>query len=70
MSKKKSYMDKNNIVTEGFFETLRKYLVKYPTLKKDKKVKDGIKLLNNDVKELEKIFNREDIYATEDDEEE
>ena len=58
MLKKKSYMDKNNLITEGFFDTLRKYLIKYPILKKDKKVKDSIKSLNNDVKELEKIFNK------------
>ena len=51
-------MDKNNLITEGFFDTLRKYLIKYPILKKDKKVKDSIKSLNNDVKELEKIFNK------------
>ena len=58
MSKKKSYMDKNNIISEGFFDTLKKYLVKYPTIRKDKKVKDSIKSLNNDVKELEKLLNK------------
>ena len=25
MSKKKSYMNKNNIVTEGFFDNIKKY---------------------------------------------
>ena len=58
MSKKKSYMDKNNIISEGFFDTLKKYLVKYPIIRKDKKVKDSIKSLNNDVKELEKLLNK------------
>ena len=30
-------MDKNNIISEGFFDPLKKYLVKYPTIRKDKK---------------------------------
>ena len=58
MRKKKSYMSKNNILSEGFFETLRKYLIQYPELNKDKRVKDGIKSLNSDVKELEQLFNK------------
>tara|TARA_R100000008_G_C3558177_1_gene154433 strand:- start:48 stop:281 length:234 start_codon:yes stop_codon:yes gene_type:complete len=56
MSKKKSYMDNTNIIQEGFFETLKKYLIKYPKLKKDKKVRSSLKSLNHEIKELEKMF--------------
>ena len=54
-----SYMDKNNILNEGFFETLKKYLIKYPALKKNKKITDKIKSMNIKVSELEKLFDKE-----------
>ena len=38
MRKDKSYMNRKNLLAEGFFEVLRKYLIRYPKLKKDKKV--------------------------------
>ena len=53
---KKSYMDRKNILNEGFFNMLRKYLVQYPALKKDKKVTNNIKNLNNKVSDLEKVI--------------
>jgi len=51
-------MNKDNIISEGFFDTLRKYLIKYPALKKDKKVQNSIKSLNGNTKELEKLLNQ------------
>ena len=56
MHKKKSYMNKFNLLSEDFFKTLKKYLIKYPTLKRNKKVRNKIKDLNAEVMELEKIF--------------
>ena len=56
---KNSYMDKKNILSEGFFDTLRKYLVKYPAIKKNKKFKSNIKSLNNQLKRVEDLMNKE-----------
>ena len=57
MRKKKSYMNKNNILSEGFFDKLFKiFKVDKSTqskIKKDKKIKDGIKALNNSWSKIE-----------------
>ena len=45
--------------SEGFFDTLRKYLVKYPAIKKNKKFKSNIKSLNNQLKRVEDLMNKE-----------
>ena len=59
VSKKKSYMNKNTLVTEGFFSKLSKVLglssSQEKKLKKNKKVQNIIKDLNNDVTEFEKL---------------
>ena len=59
MKKKKSYMDYKNILSEGFFDTLRKYLVKYPAIRKNKKFKSNIKSLNSQLKRVEDLMNKE-----------
>tara|TARA_Y100000034_G_scaffold24843_1_gene29200 strand:+ start:187 stop:453 length:267 start_codon:yes stop_codon:yes gene_type:complete len=59
MSNKKSYMDKNNLITEGFFNKITKMFglstSQEKQLKKNKKVQNIIKDLNNDVAEFEKL---------------
>ena len=54
----KSYKNKNNIVTEGFFDNIKKFFrlstSQEKELKKNKKVQNIIKDLNNDVKDLNK----------------
>ena len=58
MSKKKSYMNKNNLLTEGFFDKIKKFFrlstSQEKELKKNKKVQNIVKILNNDVKDLNK----------------
>ena len=57
MRKKKSYMNNNSILSEGFFDKLFKiFKVDKSTqskIKKDKKIKDGIKALNNSWSKIE-----------------
>ena len=57
MRKKKSYMNNKNILSEGFFDKLFKiFKVDKSTqskIKKDKKIKDGIKALNNSWSKIE-----------------
>ena len=57
MRKKKSYMNNNNILSEGFFDKLFKiFKVDKSTqskIKKDKKIKDDIKALNNSWSKIE-----------------
>ena len=59
MLKKKSYMNKDNLVTEGFFSKIAKMLglssSEERKLKKNKKVQNIIKDLNNDVVEFERL---------------
>ena len=59
MSKKKSYMNKNNLLAEGFFNKIAKILrlstSQEKQLKKNKKVQGILKDLNNDVAEFEKL---------------
>ena len=61
MSKKKSYMNKNNILVEGFFSKITKILglssSEKSKLKKDKKITKSLKLLNNSQSELEKSLS-------------
>tara|TARA_Y100001963_G_C6520554_1_gene326341 strand:- start:26 stop:247 length:222 start_codon:yes stop_codon:yes gene_type:complete len=50
-------MDTNNIISDGVFD---KFLntIKKSKLSKDKQIHSDLKSLNNDVKELEKLFNK------------
>tara|TARA_X000001388_G_C2148275_1_gene91407 strand:- start:277 stop:525 length:249 start_codon:yes stop_codon:yes gene_type:complete len=58
MSQKKSYMNNESILAEGFFSKLSKMLglssKEEKTLKKDKKLKSALKDYNNSWKKLEK----------------
>lgn len=56
---KKSYMNSKNILSEGFFNILRKYLVQYPALKNNKKFKSDLKSLNVSMKNIEVLMNKE-----------
>ena len=61
MSKKRSYMDIKNILSEGIISTtlgkLYKIFVAKPALKKDKKFQNNLKDLNSSIEKLEKSFN-------------
>ena len=50
MSNKKSYMNKSNLITEGFFDKLKSLLgldsKKVKILKKDKKINQNLNNLN------------------------
>ena len=59
MRKKKSYMNKNNILSEGVLDTIIKYLTQYPKLKNSKEFKSGLKDLNKGQKRLEDLINAE-----------
>ena len=67
MRKKKSYMNKNNILSEGFFDKLFKiFKVDKSTqskIKKDKKIKDGIKALNNSWSKIEDNLKEKGVEA-------
>ena len=56
---KKTYMDDNLLIREGFFEKLYKIIRAYPKLKKDKSIQKTLVNLNKDVSELEKMFNQQ-----------
>ena len=58
MSEKKSYMDKDNILVEGFFDNLKKAIKQYPALKKDKSFQNSLKYLNKDMVDLEDLMNK------------
>ena len=58
---KKSYMNNNAILSEGFFDKLYKIIRNYPKLKKDKSIKKGLVDLNNDVSEMERLLNQDMI---------
>ena len=64
MRKKKSYMDNKNVLTEGFFDKIKKMLglstSQEKILKKNKKVIKSINTLNDDVREFEK--NAEEMF--------
>ena len=59
MRKKDSYMDKNNILSEGVLDTIIKYLTQYPKLKDNKEFKNGLKDLNKGQQKLEDLINAE-----------
>ena len=58
MSNKKSYMNKSNLITEGFFDKLKTLLgfdsKKTKILKKDKKINQNLKNLNKSWSNIEK----------------
>ena len=59
MSKKKSYMDKNNILSEGFFDKIAKVLgISKNKIKKDPKLNNQVKKLNQSVSDLEKSIKK------------
>lgn len=61
MSKKKSYMDVDNILSEGiydkFVDKIANMIAK-SNLKKDKKIKKDLNNLNKDIKDLWDDFNK------------
>lgn len=59
MSKKKSYMDRQNLIAEGFFSNLFKIFKQYPELKKNRKIQRDIRDLNKNVDSLEQMMNAE-----------
>ena len=66
MPKKKSYMNQNNLLSEGFFDKLFKLLktdskVK-SKVKSNPKIKTQLKKLNNPVSDLEKALKDEFGY--------
>lgn len=62
MSKKKSYMNKEVILAEGFFSKIKKALglssKEEKVLKRNKPFMNGLKDLNNTVDELEDALNK------------
>ena len=64
MSVKKSYMNKNTILSEGFFDKLKSFLKNKKSLnllKKDKKFMKHLNKLNTTVDNIEKYFKDQDI---------
>ena len=57
MSKKKSYMDKENILSEGILSKKLRML-RTSKVSKDKKIVSDLQDLNKDVLDLEKEINR------------
>ena len=55
--KKKSYMQSKNIITEGFFEKILKWVVKYPALLKNTAFKKDLTNLNKGMGQLETDIN-------------
>ena len=67
MPKKQSYMNNENVLSEGFFDKLSKLVGKLKPiqknkLKKSKKLKLALSGLNKSVNDIEKAFS--DIYGT------
>ena len=67
MSNKKSYMNTENVLSEGFFDKLSKLVGKLKPiqknkLKKSKKLKSALSSLNKSVNDIEKAFS--DAYGT------
>ena len=63
---KKSYMNKNNLITEGFFEKLFRKLgisdkEKQKRIKADKKLKSAVSDLNQSNKDVEAWFKKQGI---------
>tara|TARA_Y100000310_G_C20347828_1_gene652836 strand:- start:263 stop:511 length:249 start_codon:yes stop_codon:yes gene_type:complete len=57
MSNKKSYMNKNNLLSEGFFDIIKKYLIQYPKLAKDKKFTSALNDLNKGTQKFADLLN-------------
>ena len=67
MPKKQSYMNKESVLSEGFFDELSKIIGKLKSnqknkLKKNKNFKSAVLGLNNSVSDIEKAYS--DIYGT------
>jgi len=67
MPKKQSYMNNENVLSEGFFDKLSKIIGKLKPnqknkLKKSKKLKSALIDLNNSVSDIEQAYS--DIYGT------
>ena len=63
---KKSYMNKNNLITEGFFEKLFRKLgisdkEKQKRIKSDKKLKSTVDNLNQSNKDLKAWFKKQGV---------
>lgn len=73
MSKKNSFMNKENILTEGFFDFIRNILAIYGAkklwdkrkkanyekkMRKDRSLKNSINKLNKDVSDIEKYLSK------------
>ena len=56
MAKKKSFMDRMNILSEGFFDGIKK-AIKRGRLKKNKKLDNLITHMNKDTEEFEDLYN-------------
>jgi len=64
MSKKKSYMDNNNILSENFLKKLRDKIANKLAnreIKRDKTIKKDIDNLNQELKDLWDDFNKKAI---------
>ena len=64
MSNKKSYMDRENVLSEGFFDKIKSYFKdkkKLNLLKKDKKFMSHLDKLNQNVDDIEKYFKDKNI---------
>ena len=64
MSSKKSYMNKNNLLNEGFFDTLKKFIKdksKIKKLRSDKKFMSHLNNLNKSWASIEKILRDDGI---------
>ena len=69
MSRKKSYMDNDNLLIEGFFDKLGKFFQSYKKIKKQKKlekqisknpsIKKQVKDLNNKIDTLQGELNKQ-----------
>ena len=63
MRKKKSYMNNNNILSEGFFNKLFKMFKidksDQSKIKKDKKIKGAVRSLNNSWSDLEDLLSKQ-----------
>jgi hypothetical protein len=67
MSKKKSYMNRENILVEGFFDKLFKMFKVSKSdqvkIKKDKKIRGAVKDLNGSVTDLEGLLSKQYGYT-------
>lgn len=59
MKNKKSYMNIENILSEGFFEKLFNFIIANPALKKSKTFQSKLKKVNKTIDDLEKSVNAE-----------